>query len=99
MANLPAEQSVFGVDAQPPPPVDENDVTVEAYDNPPESFNHANRITQNVTITGEIVVFQEGHPTNLLHAHYHESQAIKNMEINAKKVIFRSPLHFALKQT
>ncbi|MBI3418017.1 MAG: hypothetical protein HY043_22235 [Verrucomicrobia bacterium] len=90
LPHLPPEQDVFGLKPvhAPPDPEDNNYITRnEVLSSASESFNNQMRTTRTITISGNTVVFQQGHPNGLFS--YSDNDDIKQLDIHAQKVIFR----------
>jgi len=94
MPHLPAEQVAFGLEPvhAVPDPEDKDYLFINTIMNEePESFNNVVRNTRTISISGKMVVFHDGHNNGLYS--YNGSEDIKEMNIYAETVIFRSPLH------
>lgn len=91
---LPPERAVFGLSPTHPLPGGESrdylvvNTTLGAA---PESFNHVERTTRSVTISGKTLVLQAGHANGLFNS-YNENDDLKTMDIHAETLIVRGAL-------
>ncbi|UCG58107.1 MAG: hypothetical protein JSU70_01105, partial [Phycisphaerales bacterium] len=91
MAHLVPEQTVLTYQRSLPDPETRDYIVVSEVENPNDLFNHIERPTRNVTISGVRVVFEENSTKNALHE-FGDSEDIKEMVICAETLVIRCPL-------
>lgn len=90
--NLPPEGDLLGVERKGVPDPESRDyLTIAEIKEPKQKFNYLERTTRVVTISGKTVVFRAGH-AGRLHDIYHDNEDLRELHINAERLIIGSPL-------
>ena len=94
LQELQPEQTAFGLEPGNPLPNPEDrrylSIT-ESKDPGTTYFNTSHRKLRQVVITGQKVVFEQGHPNGLWS--YHDNKDLESLEIYADTVVFKSAMH------
>ncbi|MBW1807192.1 MAG: hypothetical protein JRJ87_03290 [Deltaproteobacteria bacterium] len=93
MPRLPAEKTVFSTDEHTQP-LYQQEIVQLLDSNPAESFNYLDRVTYDVTIIGEELIFDVDLEDEARLISYSQRKDLKSLELIADRLVIRSPLWF-----
>jgi hypothetical protein len=93
MPKLPPEKTVFD-SSEHTQPLYRQEVIQLVDSNQAESFNYQDRVTYNVTVIGEELIFDVDLDDEARLINYNQRKDIKNLELIADRLVIRSPLWF-----